>query len=66
MRVAFELNIYMLHILKEIIYVITGVQSAGSGHSFYLRNFLRKSCATCREKWRRAATSTEKYNKTAQ
>jgi hypothetical protein len=24
------------------------------GHSFYLRNFLRKSCGTCQEKWRRS------------
>jgi hypothetical protein len=30
------------------------------GHSFYRPNFLRKSCATCREKCRRAAPRTEK------
>jgi hypothetical protein len=33
------------------------------GHSFYRRNFLRKCCATCREKWRRAASRTEKSDK---
>jgi hypothetical protein len=36
------------------------------GHSFYLGNFLRKSCATCREKCRRAAQRTEKPDKPAQ
>jgi hypothetical protein len=37
-----------------------------TGHSFYRRNFLRKSCATCREKCRRAALRTEKSDKPAQ
>jgi hypothetical protein len=36
------------------------------GHSFYRRNFLRKSCATCREKCRRTAPRTEKSDKPAQ
>jgi hypothetical protein len=31
-----------------------------TGHWFYRRNFLRKSCATCREKCRRTASRTEK------
>jgi hypothetical protein len=35
-------------------------------HSFYRRNFLRKSCATCREKYRRAAPRTEKSDKPVQ
>jgi hypothetical protein len=35
------------------------------GHSFYRWNFLRKSCAICREKCRRAAPRTEKSDKTA-
>jgi hypothetical protein len=33
---------------------------------FYRRNFLRKSCASCREKCRRAAPRTEKSDKSAQ
>jgi hypothetical protein len=36
------------------------------GHPFYRRKFLRKSCATCREKCRRAAPLTEKSDKPAQ
>jgi hypothetical protein len=36
------------------------------GHSFYRRNFLRKSCATCREKCHRAGPRTEKSDKPAQ
>jgi hypothetical protein len=35
------------------------------GHSFYRRNFLRKCCATCQEKCRRAAPRTEKSDKPA-
>jgi hypothetical protein len=35
------------------------------GHSFYHRIFLRKSCAACREKYRRAAPPTEKSDKPA-
>jgi hypothetical protein len=35
-------------------------------HSFYSRNFLRKNCATCREKSRRAVPRTEKSDKPAQ
>jgi hypothetical protein len=35
------------------------------GHSFYRRNFLRKCCATCREKCRRAAPRTVKSDKPA-
>jgi hypothetical protein len=30
------------------------------GHSLYTRNFLRKSCVTCRDKCRRAAPRTKK------
>jgi hypothetical protein len=36
------------------------------GHSFYRRNFLRKSCATCREKCRRAASRPDKSDKPVQ
>jgi hypothetical protein len=35
------------------------------GHSFYRWNFLRKSCATYREKCRRTAPRTEKSDKPA-
>jgi hypothetical protein len=35
------------------------------GHSFYRRNFLRKSFATCREKCRHAAPRSEKSDKSA-
>jgi hypothetical protein len=35
------------------------------GHSFHRRNFLRKSCATFREKCRRAAPRTVKSDKPA-
>jgi hypothetical protein len=35
------------------------------GHLFYRRNFLRKCCSTCREKFRRAAPCTEKSDKPA-
>jgi hypothetical protein len=36
------------------------------GHSFYRQSFLRKSWATCREKYHRAAPRTKKSNKPAQ
>jgi hypothetical protein len=36
------------------------------GHSFYRWNFLRKSCATCREKCRSMASRAEKSDKPAQ
>jgi hypothetical protein len=36
------------------------------GLSFYRRNFLRKNCATCREKCRHAASHTDKSDKPAQ
>jgi hypothetical protein len=36
------------------------------GHSFYRQNLLRKSCATYREKFRRAAPRTEKSDMPAQ
>jgi hypothetical protein len=36
------------------------------GHSFHRRNLLRKSFATCREKCRRAAPRTDKFDKPAQ
>jgi hypothetical protein len=35
-------------------------------HSFHRRNFMRKSCATCREKCCHAAPRTEKSDKPAQ
>jgi hypothetical protein len=36
------------------------------GHEFHRRNFLRKSCVTCREKCLRAAPRTEKSDMPAQ
>jgi hypothetical protein len=58
------LTLYMS--VKLVIYICIYSERRLFGHSFYRRNFLRKSCATCREKCRRMAPRTEKTDKPAQ